>query len=302
MRKIGFRFLAAIAAMVAMVSCFEKVVDVVVPEVVAPEVTLEITDAENMNVTEVYSDIYTAEVNDVFVLSLECRRDGFTSRIESSDESVAFVEAVGDGNWKLCADAPGKAVLTLVVENDSEVYRYEYEFVVFGHIMLDAEFDHSYGTAGFRVIDYDFAPVMAELSIDMDFYGWPGNDRGKIVYADHVVWSDEVELCEDADWSGLVDVEPALNQLYSMAPITDKNGDKLWYGPHGVTMEFVFKLSSPYIIIDGILDDADWGEPDYINFKIEADFVQEDVYQLPEKEGNSAGSGWIENDIFINLG
>ena len=302
MRKIGFRFLAAVAAIVAMASCFEKVVDVVVPEVVALEVKLEITDAENMNVTEVYSDIYAAEVNDVFVLSLECSRDGFTSRIESSDESVAFVEAVGDGNWNLCADAPGKAVLTLVVENDSEVYRYEYEFVVFGHIMLDAEFDHSYGTAGFRVIDYDFAPVMAEVSIDMDFYGWPGNDRGKIVYADHVVWSDEVELCEDADWSGLVDVEPALNQLYSMAPITDKNGDKQWYGPHGVTMEFVFKLSSPYIIIDEILDDADWGEPDYINFKIEADFVQEGVYLLPEKEGNSAGSGWIENDIFINLG
>ena len=302
MRKIGFRFLAAVAAMVAMVSCFEKVVDVVAPEVVAPEVTLEITDAENMNVTEVYSDIYAAEVNDVFVLSLECSRCGFTSRIESSDESIAFVENVDDGKWNLCADAPGKAVLTLVVENDSEVYRYKYEFVVFGHIMLDAEFDHSYGTAGFRVIDYDFAPVMAEVSIDMDFYGWPGNDRGKIVYADHVVWSDEVELCEDADWSGLVDVEPALNQLYSMAPITDKNGDKLWYGPHGVTMEFVFKLSSPYIIIDGILDDADWGEPDYINFKIEADFVQEGVYQLPEKETDSAGDSWIENDIIINLG
>lgn len=302
MRKIGFRFLAAVAAMVAMVSCFEKVVDVVVPEVVTPEVKLEITDAENMNMTEVYSDIYAAEVNDVFVLSLECSRDGFTSRIESSDESVAFVEAVGDGNWNLCADAPGKAVLTLVVENDSEVYRYEYEFVVFGHIMLDAEFDHSYGTAGFRVIDYGFEPMTAEVTVDMQFYGWPGNDRGKIVYADHVVWSDEVELCEDADWSGLVDVEPALNLLYSMAPITDKNGDKLWYGPHGVTMEFVFKLSSPYIIIDGILDDADWGEPDYINFKIEADFVQEGVYLLPEKEGNFAGSGWIENDIFINLG
>ena len=109
-------------------------------------------------------------------------------------------------------------------------------------------------------------------------------------------------MYEEADWSGLVDVEPALNQLYSMAPTTDKNGDKLWYGPHGVTMEVVFKLSSPYIIIDGILDDADWGEPDYINFKIEADYVQEGVYLLPEKEGNSAGSGWIENDIFINLG
>lgn len=302
MRKIGFRFLAAVASIVAMVSCFEKVVDVLVPEVVAPEVKLEITNAENMNVTEVYSDIYAADVNYVYILSLECSRDGFTSRIESSDESVAFVEAVGDGNWNLCADAPGKAVLTLVVENDTEVYRYEYEFVVFGHIMLDAEFDHSYGTAGFRVIDYGFEPVTAEVTVDMQFYGWPSNDRGKIVYADHVVWSDEVELCEDADWSGLVDVEPALNQLYSMAPITDKNGDKLWYGPHGVTMEFVFKLSSPYIIIDGILDDADWGEPDYINFKIEADFVQEGVYQLPEKEGNSAGSGWIENDIFINLG
>ena len=302
MRKIGFRFLAAVAAMAAMVSCFEKVVDVTVPEVIAPEVKLEITNAENMNVTEVYSDIYAADVNDVYILSLECSRCGFTSRIESSDESIAFVENVDDGKWNLCADAPGKAVLTLVVENDSEVYRYKYEFVVFGHIMLDAEFDHSYGTAGFRVIDYDFAPVMAEVSIDMDFYGWPGNDRGKIVYADHVVWSDEVELCEDADWSGLVDVEPALNQLYSMAPITDKNGDKLWYGPHGVTMEFVFKLSSPYIIIDGILDDADWGEPDYINFKIEADFVQEGVYQWPEKETDSAGDSWIENDIIINLG
>ena len=302
MRKIGFRFLAAVAAMVAMASCFEKVVDVVVPEVVAPEVKLEITDAENMNVTEVYSDIYAAEVNDVFVLSLACSRDGFTSRIESSDESVAFVEAVGDGNWNLCADAPGKAVLTLVVENDSEVYRYEYEFVVFGHIMLDAEFDHSYGTAGFRVVDYGFEPVTAEVTVDMQFYGWPGNDRSNKVYADPVSWRDELELYEEADWSGLVDVEPALNQLYSMAPITDKNGDKLWYSPHGVTMEFVFKLSSPYIIIDGILDDADWGEPDYINFKIEADFVQEGVYQLPEKEVNSAGSGWIENDIFINLG
>ena len=62
MRKIGFRFLAAVAAMVAMASCFEKVVDVVVPEVVTPEVKLEITDAENMNVTEVYSDIYAAEI------------------------------------------------------------------------------------------------------------------------------------------------------------------------------------------------------------------------------------------------
>ena len=302
MRKIGFRFCAAVVAMAAMVSCFEKVLDVTVPEVIAPEVKLEITNAENMNVTEVYSDIYAADVNDVYILSLECSRDRFTSRIESSDESVAFVEAVGDGNWNLCADAPGKAVLTLVVENGSEVYRYEYEFVVFGHIMLDAEFNHSYGTAGFRVIDYGFETVTAEVTVDMQFYGWPGNDRSNMVYADPVSWRDEVELYEEADWSGLVDVEPALNQLYSMAPITDKNADKLWYGPHGVTMEFVFKLSSPYIIIDGILDDADWGEPDYINFKIEADFVQEGVYQLPEKEGNSAGSGWIENDIFINLG
>lgn len=302
MRKIGFRFLAAVAAIVAMVSCFEKVVDVVVPEVVAPEIKLEITSAENMNVTEAYSDIYAAEVNDVFVLSLACSRDGFTSRIESSDESVAYVEPVQNGTWNLCADAPGKTVLTLVVDNDSEVYRYEYEFVVFGHIMLDAEFDHSYGTAGFRVIDYGFEPVTAEVTVDMQFYGWPGNDRSNMVYADPVSWRDEVELYEEADWSGLVDVEPALNQLYSMAPINDKNGNKLWYGPHGVTMEFVLKLSSPYIIIDGILDDADWGEPDYINFKIEADFVQEGVYQLPEKEGNSAGSGWIENDIFINLG
>ena len=213
MRKIGFRFLAAVAAMAAMVSCFEKVVDVVVPEVVAPEVKLEITDAENMNVTEVYSDIYAAEVNDVFVLSLACSRDGFTSRIESSDESVAFVEAVGDGNWNLCADAPGKAVLTLVVENETEVYRYEYEFVVFGHIMLDAEFNHSYGTAGFRVVDYGFEPVTAEVTVDMQFYGWPGNDRSNMVYADPVSWRDEVELYEEADWSGLVDVEPALNQL-----------------------------------------------------------------------------------------
>ena len=302
MRKIGFRFLAAVAAIVAMVSCFEKVVDVVVPEVVAPEIKLEITSAENMNVTEAYSDIYAAEVNDVFVLSLACSRDGFTSRIESSDESVAYVEPVQNGTWNLCADAPGKTVLTLVVDNDSEVYRYEYEFVVFGHIMLDAEFDHSYGTAGFRVIDYGFEPVTAEVTVDMQFYGWPGNDRSNMVYADPVSWRDEVELYEDADWSGLVDVEPALNQLYSMAPINDKNGNKLWYGPHGVTMEFVLKLSSPYFIIDGILDDADWGDPDYINFKIEADFVQEGVYQLPEKEGNSAGSGWIENDIFINLG
>ena len=302
MRKIGFRFLAAVAAIVAMVSCFEKVVDVVVPEVVAPEIKLEITSAENMNVTQAYSDIYAAEVNDVFVLSLACSRDGFTSRIESSDESVAYVEPVQNGTWNLCADAPGKTVLTLVVDNDSEVYRYEYEFVVFGHIMLDAEFDHSYGTAGFRVIDYGFEPVTAEVTVDMQFYGWPGNDRSNMVYADPVSWRDEVELYEEADWSGLVDVDPALNQLYSMAPINDKNGNKLWYGPHGVTMEFVFKLSSPYIIIDGILDDADWGEPDYINFKIEADFVQEGVYQLPEKEGNSTGSGWIENDIFINLG
>lgn len=302
MRKIGFRFLAAVAAIVAMVSCFEKVVDVVVPEVVAPEIKLEITSAENMNVTEAYSDIYAAEVNDVFVLSLACSRDGFTSRIESSDESVAYVEPVQNGTWNLCADAPGKTVLTLVVDNDSEVYRYEYEFVVFGHIMLDAEFDHSYGTAGFRVIDYGFEPVTAEVTVDMQFYGWPGNDRGKIVYADHDVWSDEVELCEDADWSGLVDVEPALNQLYSMAPITDKNGDKQWYGPHGVKMEFTFKLSNPYIIIDGVLDDADWGEPDYVNFKIEADFVQEGVFELPQKDSESAGSGWIENDIFINLG
>lgn len=302
MRKIGFRFLAAVAAMVAMVSCFEKVVDVVVPEVVAPEVKLEITDAENMNVTEVYSDIYAAEVNDVFVLSLACSRDGFTSRIESSDESVAYVEPVQNGTWNLCADAPGKTVLTLVVDSDSEVYRYEYEFVVFGHIMLDAEFDHSYGTAGFRVIDYGFEPVTAEVTVDMQFYGWPGNDRSNMVYADLVSWRDEVELYEEADWSGLVDVEPALNQLYSMAPINDKNCNKLWYGPHGVTMEFVFKLSSPYIIIDGILDDADWGEPDYINFKIEADFVQEGVYQLPEKETDSARDSWIENDIIINLG
>lgn len=302
MRKIGFRFLAAVAAIVAMVSCFEKVVDVVVPEVVAPEIKLEITSAENMNVTEAYSDIYAAEVNDVFVLSLACSRDGFTSRIESSDESVAYVEPVQNGTWNLCADAPGKAVLTLVVDSDSEVYRYEYEFVVFGHIMLDAEFDHSYGTAGFRVIDYGFEPVTAEVTVDMQFYGWPGNDRSNMVYADPVSWRDEVELYEEADWSGLVDVEPALNQLYSMAPINDKNGNKLWYGPHGVTVEFVFKLSSPYIIIDGILDDADWGEPDYINFKIEADFVQEGVYQLPEKETDSAGDSWIENDIIINLG
>ena len=302
MRKIGFRFCAAVVAMAAMVSCFEKVVDVTVPEVIAPEVKLEITNAENMNVTDVYSDIYAADVNDVYILSPECSRDGFISRIDSSDESVAYVEPVQNGTWNLCADAPGKAVLTLVVENDSEVYRYEYEFVVFGHIMLDAEFDHSYGTAGFRVVDYGFEPVTAEVTVDMQFYGWPGNDRSNMVYADPVRWSDEVELYEEADWSGLVDVEPALNQLYSMAPITDKNGDKLWYGPHGVTMEFVCKLSSPYIIIDGILDDADWGEPDYINFKIETDFVQEGVYQLPEKEGNSAGSGWIENDIFINLG
>lgn len=302
MRKIGFRFLAAVAAIVAMVSCFEKVVDVVVPEVVAPEIKLEITSAENMNVTEAYSDIYAAEVNDVFVLSLACSRDGFTSRIESSDESVAYVEPVQNGTWNLCADAPGKTVLTLVVDNDSEVYRYEYEFVVFGHIMLDAEFDHSYGTAGFRVIDYGFEPVTAEVTVDMQFYGWPGNDRSNMVYADPVSWRDEVELYEEADWSGLVDVEPALNQLYSMAPINDKNGNKLWYGPHGVTMEYVFKLSSPYIIIDGILDDADWGEPDYINFKIEADFVQAGVYQLPEKETDSAGDGWIENDIIINLG
>ena len=302
MRKIGFRFCAAVASMAAMVSCFEKVVDVEIPQVKAPVVSLEITDAENMNISELYPEIYAADVNDAFVLSVKCDRDGFTCRIESSDESVAYVEPVQNGTWNLCADAPGKAVLTLVVENDSEVYRYEYELVVFGHIMLDAEFDHSYGTAGFRVIDYGFEPVTAEVTVDMQFYGWPGNDRSNMVYADPVSWRDEVELYEGADWSGLVDVEPALNQLYSMAPITDKNDDKLWYSPHGVTMEFVFKLSSPYIIIDGILDDADWGEPDYINFKIEADFVQEGVYQLPEKEGNSAGSGWIENDIFINLG
>lgn len=302
MRKIGFRFLAAVAAMAAMVSCFEKVVDVEIPQVKAPVVSLEITDAENMNISELYPEIYAADVNDAFVLSVKCDRDGFTCRIESSDESVAYVEPAQNGTWNLCADAPGKAVLTLVVETDSEVYRYEYELVVFGHIMLDAEFDHSYGTAGFRVIDYGFKPVTAEVTVDMQFYGWPGNDRSNMVYADPVSWRDEVELYEGADWSGLVDVEPALNQLYSMAPITDKNGDKLWYGPHGVTMEFVFKLSSPYIIIDGIHDDGDWGEPDYINFKIEADIVQEGVYQLPEKEGNSAGSGWIENDIFINLG
>ena len=45
-----------------------------------------------------------------------------------------------------------------------------------------------------------------------------------------------------------------------------------------------------------------WGEPDYVNFKIEADFVQEGVFELPQKDSESAGSGWIENDIFINLG
>ena len=302
MRKIGFRCCAVVVAMAAMVSCVDKVIGVEIPQVKALVVSLEITNAENMNVSELYSEIYAADVNDVFVLSVKCDRDGFTYRIESSDENVAYVESVQNGTWNLCADAPGKAVLTLVVENGTEVYRYEYEFVVFGHIMLDAEFNHSYATASFRTVDYDFAPVMAEVSLDMDFYGWPGNDRNKIVYADPVDWSDEVELCEDADWSGLVDVEPALNQLYSMTPITDKNGDKQWYGPHGVKMEFTFKLSNPYIIIDGVLDDADWGEPDYVNFKIEADFVQKGVFELPQKDSGSAGSGWMETDIFINLG
>ena len=226
-------------------------------------------------------------------LTLESDNDAVQFNVTSQDPTILDVKQDGD-KWQLDAKYPGETQIKVEMTDmfgDKQVK--EYSVAVFGHCTLQAVMNFSYASLGLDVIDYSYEPMECGVEFEGTVYGWPGSYTDQRVEVRLDGFKDVIDLEAGASYPELTCVVDAENQIYTHAPYRNQE-----YDVRGFTLQFLFDLDSPYIIIDEVLnpDLSRWG-----NYTTRVSFEQRRIAsreEIPDQvgdDGSKAGGDGVDS-------
>ena len=276
------------------------------PVRVAPEISLYMVTTGTDETKTLCPVQFCCDYGERLHLKVESKTKGMSFSFYSADETVIKTIWDKDSEWLVSANMPGLTDIQIIAtEADGTEWIYTYEIMVYGHIMLSAKCNPVDDIAGFMVEDHPFGELSGDFYITSTLTGWPWGWTHMTHNVTIPPFEKELTFEEGSDYSDIIDVKSAFDEIYDLGYEMSASGEKAWWSPRRIDMHFLVTLSDPYIIIDDVIDDNDREYPDYINFWTYATFEQVGVAYFPESDDNDDTSdnseGWISHDIYINL-
>ena len=276
------------------------------PVRVAPEISLYMVTTGTDETKTLCPVQFCCDYGERLHLSAESKTKGMSFSFYSADETVIKTIWDKDSEWLVSANMPGLTDIQIIAtEADGTEWIYTYEIMVYGHITLSAKCNPVDDIAGFMVEDHPFGELSGDFYITSTLTGWPWGWTHMTHNVTIPPFEKELTFEEGSDYSDIIDVKSAFDEIYDLGYEMSASGEKAWWSPRRIDMHFLVTLSDPYIIIDDVIDDNDREYPDYINFWTYATFEQVGVAYFPESDDNDDTSdnsgGWISHDIYINL-
>lgn len=276
------------------------------PVRVAPEISLYMVTTGTDETKTLCPVQFCCDYGERLHLKVESKTKGMSFSFYSADETVIKTIWDKDSEWLVSANMPGLTDIQIIAtEADGTEWIYTYEIMVYGHITLSAKCNPVDDVAGFMVEDHPFGELSGDFYITSTLTGWPWGWTHMTHNVTIPPFEKELTFEEGSDYSDIIDVKSAFDEIYDLGYEMSASGEKAWWSPRRIDMHFLVTLSDPYIIIDDVIDDNDREYPDYINFWTYATFEQVGVAYFPESDDNDDTSdnseGWISHDIYINL-
>ena len=276
------------------------------PVRVAPEISLYMVMTGTDEAKTLCPVQFCCDYGERLHLKVESKTKGMSFSFYSADETVIKTIWDKDSEWLVSANMPGLTDIQIIAtEADGTEWIYTYEIMVYGHITLSAKCNPVDDIAGFMVEDHPFGELSGDFYITSTLTGWPWGWTHMTHNVTIPPFEKELTFEEGSDYSDMIDVKSAFDEIYDLGYEMSASGEKAWWSPRRIDMHFLVTLSDPYIIIDDVIDDNDREYPDYINFWTYATFEQVGVAYFPESDDNDDTSdnsgGWISHDIYINL-
>lgn len=276
------------------------------PVRVAPEISLYMVTTGTDETKTLCPVQFCCDYGERLHLKVESKTKGMSFSFYSADETVIKTIWDKDSEWLVSANMPGLTDIQIIAtEDDGSEWIYTYEIMVYGHITLSAKCNPVDDIAGFMVEDHPFGELSGDFYITSTLTGWPWGWTHMTHNVTIPPFEKELTFEEGSDYSDIIDVKSAFDEIYDLGYEMSASGEKAWWSPRRIDMHFLVTLSDPYIIIDDVIDDNDREYPDYINFWTYATFEQVGVAYFPESDDNDDTSdnsgGWISHDIYINL-
>ena len=276
------------------------------PVRVAPEISLYMVTTGTDETKTLCPVQFCCDYGERLHLTAESKTKGMSFSFYSADETVIKTIWDKDSEWLVSANMPGLTDIQIIAtEADGTEWIYTYEIMVYGHITLSAKCNPVDDIAGFMVEDHPFGELSGDFYITSTLTGWPWGWTHMTHNVTIPPFEKELTFEEGSDYSDIIDVKSAFDEIYDLGYEMSASGEKAWWSPRRIDMHFLVTLSDPYIIIDDVIDDNDREYPDYINFWTYATFEQVGVAYFPESDDNDDTSdnsgGWISHDIYINL-
>lgn len=276
------------------------------PVRVAPEISLYMVTTGTDETKTLCPVQFCCDYGERLHLKVESKTKGMSFSFYSADETVIKTIWDKDSEWLVSANMPGLTDIQIIAtEADGTEWIYTYEIMVYGHITLSAKCNPVDDIAGFMVEDHPFGELSGDFYITSTLTGWPWGWTHMTHNVTIPPFEKELTFEEGSDYSDIIDVKSAFDEIYDLGYEMSASGEKAWWSPRRIDMHFLVTLSDPYIIIDDVIDDNDREYPDYFNFWTYATFEQVGVAYFPESADNDDTSdnsgGWISHDIYINL-
>ena len=276
------------------------------PVRVAPEISLYMVTTGTDETKTLCPVQFCCDYGERLHLKVESKTKGMSFSFYSADETVIKTIWDKDSEWLVSANMPGLTDIQIIAtEADGTEWIYTYEIMVYGHITLSAKCNPVDDIAGFMVEDHPFGELSGDFYITSTLTGWPWGWTHMTHDVTIPPFEKELTFEEGSDYSDIIDVKSAFDEIYDLGYEMSASGEKAWWSPRRIDMHFLVTLSDPYIIIDDVIDDNDRELPDYFNFLTQATFEQMGVACFPESDDNDDTSdnsgGWISHDIYINL-
>ena len=276
------------------------------PVKVAPEISLYMVTTGADDAKALCPVQFCCDYGERLHLKVESKTKGMSFSFYSADETVIKTIWDKDSEWLVSANMPGLTDIQIIAtEADGTEWIYTYEIMVYGHITLSAKCNPVDDIAGFMVEDHPFGELSGDFYITSTLTGCPWGWTHMTHNVTIPPFEKELTFEEGSDYSDIIDVKSAFDEIYDLGYEMSASGEKAWWSPRRIDMYFLVTLSDPYIIIDDVIDDNDREYPDYINFWTYATFEQVGVAYFPESDDNDDTSdnsgGWISHDIYINL-
>ena len=245
------------------------------PVRVAPEISLYMVTAGIDEAKTLCPDQFCCDYGERLHLTAESKTKGMSFSFYSADETVIKTIWDKDTEWLVSANIPGLTDIQIIAtEADGTEWIYTYEIMVYGHITLSAKCNPIDENAGFMVEDHPFGELSGFFYIASTLTGWPWEWSHMTHSVKIPPFERELTIEEGSDYSAIIDVKSAFDEIYDLGYKISASGEKAWWSPERMDMHFLVTLSNPYIIIDDVIDDNDRELPDYFNFLTQATFEQ----------------------------